>query len=327
MNRLRLSSLILLLTFFSGCWNPLDSAHTIHQDALHILDSNGHVRPQVTTIIQALGHANPPSRVDLFVKECFLLFARKKGVERWQVQDNLSPIDKNRVLAQFETLGFFDAITPKKSSYDYFVVLGASIKNVRTRLAYLKKLWVDGIRAKRIVFLTGARRLEPFEGPEQLNDRTQTTLPIKASWQPPAKHPEFETDLMRELWLQAELPTELAALPLDVINTPEQKWPDGSTHRPNTGDTAVAWLATKPTPGSCLCISVQPYVGYQGAVMRRLMPAPFTIETVGAAVQIAERQDPRSVSVLVDTLLRQLLFESFLCRFFDEQTLESYLKQ
>lgn len=326
MRKFLLGFLACLFLVMSGCWNPLQP-HTVDKEALRVLDENCHIRPQIITIMQALGHQKIPTRVDLFVKEFFPLVARKHGVERWQIQDTLTTETKDFILTQFEKLSFFGAITPQAKEYDYFVVLGATAKNIRLRFAYLKKLWESGIRGKRIVFLTGARRLEAFEGPEQLNDRIQQTLPIKTTWQPPAKHPENEAEIMHLLWLQAELPSDLAALPLDVINTPEQAWKDGSIHRPNTGDTATAWMAKKPTPGSCLIISVQPHVGYQGSVIRRWIKTPFTIETVGAATQQTERQDPRSVSVLVDALLRQLLFEAYHCNFLDEQTLESYLKQ
>lgn len=316
-----------LFITLSGCWSSNGKDQTIHHDALKVLDENANIRPEIKKIMEALGHPNAPERVDLFVKKFFPLLAKKRNVKRWNLQDSCTAHNKKIIQGEFESLGFFDEIAPRKKEYDYFVVLGASINNIRIRLAYLKKVWETGVKAKRIVFLTGERGLEPFEGPEELANRLQTILPIRSTWHAPIEHPKYETELMHCLWLQAELPEALAKLPLDIVNTPEQVWPDGSIHRPNTGDTAVAWLKQNPRPGNCLVISTQPYVGYQGAVMRRWIKPPFKIETVGAGVKKTERENNRSVSVLIDSLIRQLLFESFHCKFFDEKTLEAYLKQ
>ena len=317
-----LLSLIVVIT--SGCLVGGNRVKPPHKEAQRIVQPNGNVQPGVAEIMHILGCEHVPLRVDEFVKELAGQFTRKRGMERWHVTSEYTPEVAQKVLQQFDQLGFFKEIEPTSRSYDYLVVLGATLSRVRTRIAYLKELWERGVRGKKVIFLSGDRPLEPFEGLDQLNDREQTALPIKKEWQEAIQPLPNEAAMMKAVWEQAVLPPELAALPLEVIDTPQQTWPDGTKQRPNTGDTVIHWMKTKPQPGSCLFISNQPYVGYQGAVLHRWMPASFTVETVGSASSPAKAS---SVGVLVDSLLRWLAFEAFHCGLWDEKTLEVYLKQ
>lgn len=319
----KLLSLFLGSMLFGACGNGAQEVSVVHNDAKMVLQDNAHVQPAVVEIMSLLGCSQVSTRVDQFVETLAPRFTRKRDQERWDLHDNVDEVVKNKVLDKFEQLGLLQTVVPTGKSYDYIVVLGGALISMRKRFAYVKQIWEQGVRATSIVFLTSLRPLEQFEDAAALNDRQQTILPIKESWQPPAHNPVDEFGLMQELWRQAELPAELAALPCEVVDTPQKTWPDGTVHRANTGDTMECWLNKKPKPGRCLFISNQPYVGYQSAVIRRWMPANFSVETVGPDAP----RDKQKVSVLIDSLFRWLAFEAFHCKLWDEKTLEAYLKQ
>ena len=77
--------------------------------------------------------------------------------------------------------------------------------------------------------------------------------------------------------------------------------------RPNTTDTIVDWISRSPKPGSCLVISNQPYVLYQGAVVRVVCPQ-FQVDTVGKA---ARPEGLKSVDVL-DSIAKWLYGENLI---------------
>jgi hypothetical protein len=317
-------SIVFLGVLLGGCSvGNQQGFKPINRAVDRIVGADKNVNSTVVSIMQAMGCEYVPTKVDAFAAEFFPRFARKRGVERWDVHDTIDEKTKAYVLNLFDELGFFCAVQPKQKAYDYVVILGATLGRMRTRLGTLKLLWEQGVRAKRVVFLTGARPLEAFEGPELLADFKQTILPIKEGWLLPSEFPKTEAAGLMALWDQAQLPQDLRGTPLDFIDTPLQVWPDGKLERPNTGDTLLAWLAQKPTPGSCLFITNQPYVGYQEAMVRRFVPKDFTIETVS----LSTGKEDKTVGVLVDALVRELAIEACVCGLWDEKTLESYLKQ
>lgn len=313
--------LIILGCFLSGC---SVGTSTIEEHSFsRILQANNHVKPEVVAIMKMLGFEDVPTRVDAFTGKFFLTFARKRNVERWHLQDEMDLTLKAKILDLFEKLGYFNLLEPQKKTYDYIVVLGATLQRIRIRLATLKKYWERGIRCKKIIFLTGARPLEPFEGADLLADFKQTILPIKENWQLPTEYPQTEAEIFMAIWNQAQLPEDLAAIEIECVDTPMQKWPDGKIQRPNTGDIVKQWLSRNPTPGDCLFISNQPHVGYQDALIRRFISKDFLVEAVGLEV----KKEDQTVSILLDALVRELAIEAVLCGLWNEETLESYLKQ
>ena len=74
--------------------------------------------------------------------------------------------------------------------------------------------------------------------------------------------------------------------------------------RPDTAGTLRAWLEENPEPGSSLFVSNQPYVGYQGAVVRGIISESFQPETVGAG-----SQNPPNITVCLDTVAKWLYAE------------------
>ncbi|HSW74224.1 MAG TPA: hypothetical protein VLG71_03635, partial [Candidatus Limnocylindria bacterium] len=179
------------------------------------------------------------------------------------------------------------------------------ITRVRTRLAYLIKLWNQGIRFDTLVFHGSQRPRDPQVEPERiLLNNNVPDLPINAAWQFSGSLPATEYDMIRMVIEQTEFPAAMVAIPKIVIDCPMLPTANGSLVRPTTGDVVTAWLATKPQPGSCLCISNQPYVGYQDAVVATLVPSTFTTETVGPVLE-----QPEKIAVVLDSVARWLYQE------------------
>ncbi len=202
----------------------------------------------------------------------------QKGKERWEYDkryEYMRPV----AWPLFEKAGLIFEAAPQKEHYDYALVHGALLPAVQKRIEYLASLWKKGTRFDKIVFLTGARPLRDAE-----------KAACDLIW---------ESEMVEWVYLRSELPKDI---PASFINAP-QKQVEGAWVRPQTIDTLRAWIQTEPKAGSCLGVSNQPYVGYQNAVMRSLLPAGFTVETVGPAVE----GEP-TVALILDTIAKELKY-------------------
>ncbi len=229
---------------------------------------------------------------------------RAQGKERWEI-DELFTQKRELLFSIFEHLGVFDQVAPLQNHYDYALLLGAMVYRIRTRLHHLIELWNKGIQFDTIVILCGQRTLDPrLESLDILLNAHNGVLPFKANWQFDGTIPKTETDMMKLVFEQSQLPDEWKNLSIIFIDTPQQLQEDGSWRRPNTQDTVEAWFATDPTPGSILAISNQPFIGYQDTILRRFISATFTIETVGQAASANIK-----IATLLDNMARWLYME------------------
>lgn len=230
---------------------------------------------------------------------------RPAGKERWQSPESVYQEQASTIIPILKQLGLMQDVRAEEKDYRYGILLGATVTNVRKRLAFLIEEWNRGVHVDELVILAGQRSLDlEFESLVVLYDRKNSILPIKQSWSEPQDKPKTETEMIHMVLEQALLPEGLAKIPRTFIDASMQKNVDGSMRRPTTGDTVNAWLAQNPAPGNCLVVSCQPYVTYQDSVMRTLMPALFTIETVGA-----QAIEPESLATLLDTVARILYQE------------------
>lgn len=228
---------------------------------------------------------------------------RPAGKERWQIEDRFA--DKKKYLMPLlEQLGLVDEVMSEKKSYDYVILLGFIYKRHLVELHYLSKLVQVGISFKNIVLLGSDRPLDPVVEP--INDILNpdvTLMPLRSGWkQSPTVSLKTEMDMMKLMFDQFDLPTMVRILPTTFINTPMQRAENGTLRRANTADTIKTWLSTTPTPGNCLFISLQPFIGYQDAVIRTLVPSSFCVETIGGTSE-------ETMSVYLDTLTRWLYQE------------------
>ena len=105
---------------------------------------------------------------------------------------------------------------------------------------------------------------------------------------------------------------------MKVIDSPKHRRINGEMKRPNTKNTICQWLATGPQPGSCLVISTQPFIGYQEAIFKYILPSEFEIEAIGpgtnnrypnADLDLDNHNTPFPLSVYLDNFAKWLLYE------------------
>lgn len=230
---------------------------------------------------------------------------RPSGAERWHIQEK-EYADRDCMSELLNQLCLCKEMNPHKAHYNYCFIFGATATTIRTRIAYMLHLWEKGVRFDTLIFLGSERPLDATqESFAVLVDREQTILPIRCNWQQNAL-PTTETEMMKFIFNQAELPEAFDQITIEFVNTPMQEKEDGSLRRPNTGDTIAHWLASDPVLGSCLFISNQPYVGYQDTVARTYMPSAFEIDTVGSSIPC----DSQNIDIALDTLARWLYQEN-----------------
>jgi hypothetical protein len=200
----------------------------------------------------------------------------QKGKERWQMESRFEE-KQDYALPLLIDLECVGPVSAQKKHYDYALVLGATGGHMKMRLDFLYEQWKSGVRFDQIVFLTGARDLDPkIESyPEGL---------------------KTETDLLVHLFNQHPL-NGLA--PHVVIDAPMQ-----GQQRPTTVSTVETWLMTNPKPGLCLAASTQPFVGYQEAVVRSRLPTSFEVEAIGPGVS-----QNYPLSIYLDNFAKWLKYE------------------
>ncbi len=158
-----------------------------------------------------------------------------------------------------------------------------------------------------MIVLGGLRPLDPaIETEHDLLNPDILGLSLRTDWHAPAQLPTTESEMMRFVFDQTDLPFDRNII--TFIDTPMQTKADGSLTRPTTADTVHSWLAQDPVPGSCLAISNQPFVCYQDTVIRTYLKdlhSKFSIETVGEGVSESERNDLK-IAVTLDAIARWL---------------------
>jgi hypothetical protein len=199
----------------------------------------------------------------------------QKGKERWEFDGRFEEM-RDAVWPLFEEMELFSEVEPKSDGYDYALLLGALLPRVEQRLAFLSDLCKRGVQFREIVFLTGDRPL--------------------LDWERDATGCSNESEMARWAHSRSAVPKEIPAVFIDASKTPAGR-------RPQTADTVLAWLKTGPREGSCLAISNQPYVAYQHAVLKSLLPREFSVDAAGPAAQ----KEP-SVALLLDTIAKELFW-------------------
>lgn len=220
-------------------------------------------------------------------------------VERWEIQaiEDDSP---ERTFALFTQLGMTQTVVASDRCYDYGIVLGATIQQVRRRFWFLKKEWEKGVRFHTLVVLTGNRPLDPIlESEKILIDPAFCPYPFRDGWYFCGSLPKNETEMMQLVFDQLELPEEWRKMPITFVDTPA---PPGFK-RPHTEHTLQHWLSSNPTRGTLLAISNQPFVCRQNALLKLYRPIDFTIETTGGSFSFEEFvQEKRATAILLAEL-------------------------
>ena len=178
-------------------------------------------------------------------------------------------------------------ILPKSKEYDYILINGSTIGNMRERVNTLIRLVNNQdvlISPKtKIIFLTGERELTAAE-------KSESGL-------------ESENQGARFVWEAVDLPEILRSSTIEFIFGAKKE----GASRATTHDTVDAWIATNPTPGTCLSISSQPFVYYQEITMQNALKnyQGFFIEGVGFDYD-DENYFQNHISIYLDNLARTL---------------------
>lgn len=215
---------------------------------------------------------------------------RPPNTERWEVTNPYTPETTEAIVACCRRLGMFTAVYPHKKSFQYLCVLGATLPAMQTRIQFAQVLWDLGIRWKEWVLLVGDRPL------------TETVDAIALVPQLPRNETEGASQLFHLLVKQ--MPAELQALPVHIVDTPQQVASDGSKRRPNTADTITRWFTENPSARdmSACFISHQPFILYQAATVDSIC-RNTTCETVGPEAFAKYLSQPHQ---LLDTIARWL---------------------
>lgn len=227
---------------------------------------------------------------------------RQAGKERWEINDRFSG-KREQVMSCIGQLGVVDEVKPTQRHYSYALLFGALLERTRSRLAHLIRLYNEGVRFNELVILTGQRYLnDKRESQEILLDGDNGILPIRKDWKFDGVMPKTEAEMIRIVLDQADLPQGMEKIKVTFVDSPMQQNADGSFRRPTTPDTVEDWLKKNPTPGTCLAISNQPYVGYQHETLCSLLPPPFIVQTIGLPVS----RESGSIAVYLDSIARWL---------------------
>jgi hypothetical protein len=216
---------------------------------------------------------------------------RKPGQERWEMHDTpLSTWKQNAVMNYLKGLNLVEELMPSSLNYKYTLLLGATVPRMERRLNHLVRLWNEGIRFQKIVFLVGQRPLN--EGIDNIERLVARSVGQQAQQQNTDHiRPMTETEGAKQLYASMDLPETMRQVPVEFIDSP-RNWQLDHWQRANTRDTLVSWMKDSPAAGKTLVISDQPHAMYQLEVVKQELPEGFSPEVS------AQEADPDTRIVL-----------------------------
>lgn len=222
--------------------------------------------------------------------------------ERWEKQTDRFESLAPQLLPLLDQLGLIQEVRPPANIYKGALVHGASLPRVRHRIYELVEQWKRGVRFHHLYLLGGERPLEPlYEDEEALLSDTTSPLTVDKNWNRPATLPKTESEMMRFVWEQADIPQDMRQqLQLHVINAPMKTTPHALA-RPTTRDTIDYWLQSSPLQGAYLAVTHAPYILRQDLVMQKLLPEEYTVDTLGPAASPHEK-----MVIILDELARAI---------------------
>lgn len=239
-------------------------------------------------------------------------FLRKSNAERWEMKNKfekiLSQKKKEELRQLFKKLEMVDALYPQKENYDVVLILGATVPRMRQRIKSLEDYWRKGMRAKKIVFLTGDRPLTaPNETKAHLIDQNDSTIQFRPGWTAPETLPKTEAEGAQFAWNQVVSDNSLRNTDVEFISTPMIVNPEtGETRRPNTADTVAQLLKEVDVKGNLLAISNNPYIAYQDLAVRKELLDHGVLNHISLETVGSKSSDAVTVDHYLDSLARIL---------------------
>lgn len=220
-------------------------------------------------------------------------FTVRKGTEeRWQVTP-ASWIDGHQedIIKALRALGFVNEITPTHISFDAVCILGATIPRMKGRVSYTESLLERGIKAKQLILVSGERYVtKGVDGSVEELSQIADKVGLQ-TW-------EKLTEAKALSYLAEESPLSKRKIPITLIDTPRKDLPRPTTQ--TTIEDLIGWLKENPDIKTLLFVSSQPYVLYQGVIIRTIFEhkgKEATFETVGTP---ADTSEPKT-SALVES--------------------------
>lgn len=243
---------------------------------------------ELSSLIQpgeSLNDAFPPrENLDEFLDDLLKIiektqqtFTMRKGTEeRWQVTP-ASWIDGHQedIIKALRALGFVNEVTPTRTSFDAVCILGAAVPRMKERVAYTESLLEKSIKAKRLILVSGERYVtKNVDGSVEELSQIADKVGLQ-TW-------EKLTEATTLSYLAEESPLGKRQIPITVIDTPRRDLPRPTTQ--TTIEDLIGWLKENPDVKTLLFVSSQPYVLYQGIIIRTIFEhkrQEATFETVG----------------------------------------------
>lgn len=260
-----------------------------YQQSSSIVDKQGKVVCSNLLELLKITKIDHDGSLQDIVEKTQALWLRQPGKERWEMNLKDWGVDSTAIIKFFDALHMIEMIEPEREKYEHVCWMGAAYPCLEHRLEYLIFLWNKGVRFNSFVILSGAR---PLTNSEVISVKNKYGIEVKT-----------EAECMKLVYDKIAMPKDMSAMPVTFINVPMLTNLDGSLRRPTTADTIEFWLKYKPKQGDVLIISNQPYVCYQEAVVKALLPEGFNVEGVGA------KSDHTKIDVYLDNLARFLYQE------------------
>ncbi len=305
----------------------------IHSTEAVILDDQGQILPEVIDIFQLFSQKfqhpdlikNPTLKnLNLLAQHTFL---RPHPSERLsavaiahyqKLMHQMTDGEKQHLLHLFWKLGDVGPVFPKIKKFDYILLNGSTVPNMRERIASFCEALIKGhvqlMADTKIIFLEGERPLFASENQTVLLQVSPYTL--RPGWTPIGLSlPTDEREAARWVWNQMQLPTVLLQKQYEPVFVDAEKKPQAT--RAETEDCVKKWAQTDhPKPnGTALVVSNNPYVYYQKCVTQKLLAQSglphLRLDTLGNAItESAYPNDTVKIGVLLDTLARNLHLHS-----------------
>lgn len=209
---------------------------------------------------------------------------RAPGAERWGIHESTYEQHRVEILSYLRELGLGRSIEPVCGAYDYIIMFGFVTIDVRRHFDFIGSyIQAHTIRPKEIVLLSSSLAL-PID---------MITYSVDCA---------TEAERMHQLFKESSF----AHYPYTLIDVP-MRHEGGVIKRPTTIDTVHAWLQKKPTPGTILAVSGQPFIYRQARILQKIVSPHFSITSCGP-----EAQDELPIAVYLDELARALYEENIL---------------
>jgi hypothetical protein len=244
----------------------------------HVLQSFGLNGPETALVLQLLRQTLPTAPPDLSDSEQAAVWLRDNtqrawlrpaGQERWELPH--ASYQDTRLRKLLATSPFACERRPVQPYWDNVLLMSAIEPVFVSRLRYLRRLFADGMRAGRVFLLGGERRLLPHHEAGAIKALGENSTEIEM--------------LIHHAERQRAKENILRAIAFLPCSTPYQPSADGSLRRPNTLDTVKTWQSTCDDGGSVLCLTNQPYVLYQTAIICSVLGQDRHIQGSGPAAE------------------------------------------